>query len=501
MKKTITINLSGVIFHIDEDAYHLLGQYLDSLRHHFAPDEGMAEIMTDIETRIAEILQKKVVEGRQVITIDDIREIMKIMGQPREIDSNGEHPGGDQSEGREPRRFYRDPDERMIAGVCSGIAAWLRMDPVWVRLIFILTVFLGGSGILIYLILWIVMPEARTTTDRLRMRGEPVTIRNIEQSIREEWDEVRKRMGEAAGRTKEQFRGTQRNPSPVDNLLKALGEVFTFLGKTLVVFIGILMLLIGISLLLAVLALTFGWGGAMGEIDGNLIMSAPGMARFILGCNMDIAFLEMVVLAVLGLPVVMLLYNGIRLTFRVEKIRYFTLTLFNIWIVALIILAYLGFKSYNLVRLDHHSQQEVKLANPSTDTLYIAFHRDDSLTGLLDEETFILPSDARVVRKPDSLYSIIPFFRYEEVSDSLVGVSIDRYARGKSRNEARSRTEGIIYPVSVSGDTLFISPVYRIPKRDCWRGEKITVHLQVPDSTKIVPLGRTREIIPDWYWN
>ena len=189
MKKTVTINISGIIFHIDEDAFDRLSIYLGTIKSYFTNSEGRDEIIADIEARIAEMLQAKISESKQVITIQDIDEVISIMGEPEQIGAdNGAEPKQAKihSETKTHKRLFRDPDNKVLGGVCGGIGAYFNIDPIWIRVAFIAALFIFGSGPLLYIILWIIIPQATTSTERLEMRGEPINISNIEKSIHEE---------------------------------------------------------------------------------------------------------------------------------------------------------------------------------------------------------------------------------------------------------------------------------------------------------------------------
>ena len=194
MKITVSINIGGVAFHIDEDAYTELKLYLRSLDRHFAREESSAEIMADIESRIAELLKERISDYKQVVTLQDVLEVINILGTPEDIGE--EDTGRPQSRMSRPgyHRMYRDPDNRIIAGVCSGMGAYWRVDPWIVRAVFIIAALPGGLGILIYIVLWIVLPEARTTAQKIEMRGEPVNIHNIKDSVKNAFEDVKKNM-------------------------------------------------------------------------------------------------------------------------------------------------------------------------------------------------------------------------------------------------------------------------------------------------------------------
>jgi phage shock protein PspC (stress-responsive transcriptional regulator) len=191
MKLTININLGGYPFNVDEDAYERLRQYMKSLEKEFSGESSASEIMADIEGRIAELFKMRLNAYKQVITMKDVEEVMAILGSPEVISGNST---SDERPPRSQRRIYRDPDRRVFGGVCAGISAYLDWDPLIMRIIFSILIIAGGFGLGLYLILWIVLPEAKTTAQKLEMRGDPVTVENIKDSVKQEFETVKKKM-------------------------------------------------------------------------------------------------------------------------------------------------------------------------------------------------------------------------------------------------------------------------------------------------------------------
>ena len=192
MKLTVNINLGGYAFHVDEDAYERLQQYLKSLENEFSGETSSAEIIADIEGRVAELFRMRLSSYKQVINMKDVEEVMAILGSPEVI--SGSETADSESHTASSRRIYRDPEGRIFGGVCSGLAAYLNMDALIMRIIFVILALPGGFGVILYLVLWIVLPEARTTAQKLEMRGDPVNIENIKESVKREFDTVKKKM-------------------------------------------------------------------------------------------------------------------------------------------------------------------------------------------------------------------------------------------------------------------------------------------------------------------
>jgi phage shock protein PspC (stress-responsive transcriptional regulator) len=194
MKITVSINLGGYSFNIDEDAYAELKMYLRNLELHFAGEESASEILSDIETRMAELFRTKITSYKQVINIEDVRQAISVLGTPEDISDSDGPTGREKFASPGYHRMYRDPDNRVIGGVCSGMGAYWNIDPVIVRIIFIALSLAGGIGVMVYLILYIVLPEAKTTAQKIEMKGEPVNIHNIKEAVKKEFDSVRKNM-------------------------------------------------------------------------------------------------------------------------------------------------------------------------------------------------------------------------------------------------------------------------------------------------------------------
>ncbi len=188
MRKTVSITINGQLFHIEEHAFKKLDEYLDAIHSHFAAYEDKHEIVSDIEARIAEHFHEELSKSRNVIAEADVEKLIAEMGTVKDF----KQFEGDESASEEPstnrdasKRLYRDTENQMIAGVAAGIANYFAIDPTIIRLLFVATILFGGAGVLIYIVLWMVVPEAKTTTEKVEMHGVPLTIKRIEAAIKE----------------------------------------------------------------------------------------------------------------------------------------------------------------------------------------------------------------------------------------------------------------------------------------------------------------------------
>ena len=190
MNKTVSINLGGLVFHIDEDAFQKLSHYFDAIKRSLSNTKGQEEIINDIEMRVGELVVEKHKSDKQVISIKQVDEIISIMGQPEDYRIDDEEPKNTTSNFetlKRDKKLFRDKDEAVIGGVLAGLGHYFGIDKVFLRILFLVLFFVAGTGFLAYIILWIAMPEAQTTSEKLEMRGKPVTISNIEKKVREEF--------------------------------------------------------------------------------------------------------------------------------------------------------------------------------------------------------------------------------------------------------------------------------------------------------------------------
>ncbi|HEY1037113.1 MAG TPA: DUF2807 domain-containing protein [Candidatus Paceibacterota bacterium] len=177
MKKTISITIGNTPFHLEEDAYAALDRYLDSVRAYFTTDSDDQEILKDIESRIAE---RFIESGSKTITLSQVEEIIKDMGTVEQLaEANDEPAEMDQKKRKTVRTLFRDPDNAIVAGISSGLGHYFNIDPILFRVLFIALTLTSGIGIILYIILWIVVPEAQTASQKLSMRGNPINLNSM----------------------------------------------------------------------------------------------------------------------------------------------------------------------------------------------------------------------------------------------------------------------------------------------------------------------------------
>lgn len=498
MNKTVTINISRIIFHIEEDAYDALSKYLNTIKGFFRNTEGGTEIMADIEARIAELLQGKNSPSKQVIIMTDVQEVIETMGRPEEFadaddQQNANQSRQDFSQANEKikRRLFRDPDDKAIGGVCSGLASYFDIDTVWVRLAMFLLIFFGGLSLWVYIILWIVMPEARTTADKFAMRGEPANINNIFKSFKEEAEDVKTRMNKYGRDFREQGYGN----AVRNNVETGLRTVFSIIGRL----IGLILVLIGTVMLFfyvaSVMGITFADHSASFAHWRSVIFASPT----------DYALAVFSFIVLLGIPVVMIVYGGIKLLFRLRySNRWLNLSLGLLWSIALVIGIYVTavtFKQFGA----SSKIKEVTVVQNIGDTIVIKLNPDMTRWKELnfdnDEDVnhyFSRNVGGYVFGEREHELSILGYARlnivYSEHDSSELVIS--RVARGLNKREANVNANAIQYTYKQEGNVILLDKYFLVDEQTKFRGQKVNIILKLPEG-KIVKLDKSLEHVLD----
>ncbi|RZJ54563.1 MAG: PspC domain-containing protein, partial [Flavobacterium sp.] len=385
MNKTVSINLGGLFFHIDEDAYQKLNRYFDAIRRSLSPD-GKDEIMNDIESRIAELLSEKLKNDKQVVGFREVDEVMAVMGQPEDYrldeESTQQQSHTYYTPGYNPintKKFYRDGDRALVSGVCAGISHYFRIDPLWIRIIFVISLFASfGTSVFIYILLWILIPKAITTTEKLEMTGEPINISNIEKKVKEEIDTL-------TGRLKDidynKFGNTMGNGA--EQVGNAIGKVFMAIFKVLAKVIGAIItitaaLTLG-GMIIAFIVVLFSTG-----INDTPWFQFADMANY---TGVPMWVVALLTLFAVGIPFFFLFLLGLKIL--VDNMRSIgsvaKYSLIGIWIFAVAFTIYLGMRQATRVGYDGKTVQKEQLAalKPG-DTLKLKFRYNDYFVKTID---------------------------------------------------------------------------------------------------------------------
>lgn len=547
MNKTLSVNIGGIVFHIEEQAYEKLNRYLDSIRGQFTGSDGRDEIMQDIEARLGEMFQEMITPGKQVITESDVENVITTMGRPDQFAEgmeNGATAGEPvtREERRQYRRLYRDPDDRVIGGVCSGISHYLGMDPIWLRLIFAVALVAFGSGFLLYIILLIIMPKAKTTTEKLEMKGEKINLSNIRRSVEEEFGAVRSKLESPDTR------------SGIARFFDAIGELFIgairVIGKILAVFLVIIGVIILVAIAFPFLGLIGIGGVSVPFIITDLVMEPWQQTMAITS-----------VFLLVGIPVIMLIYKAIKALFNVKsEIRVLNYSALALWIIGLILalvtVAQVGreFRTREMARSEWPMEQvtaenemwrrdvydDLKAAygagfNKDQEEFEELLNKDEQfvkdvyadLKAAYGDDYTLSEEDFKKKINSNTLYLMVNdkhdhTFEWEirdhdsdnfpwsaamdadsvwigQVTLDIVRSTSDSFelsqtvqARGSNRKSAYENTKAISYSVRTEGNKIYFDPSFLLSKGNKYRGQKVKLVLKVPVG-KSVYLSREME--------
>ncbi len=479
MNRTVDINLANILFHIDEKAYNKLQRYLEAIKRSFTGTPGSDEILADIEARIAELFQEKLENERQVITIKEVDEVITIMGQPEDYmvdeDIFEDAPKMETPRGSRVKKLYRDMDNKYIGGVCSGLEHYLGFDALWIRLIFLFLAFFTGFGFIAYILLWILVPEAVTTSQKLDMKGEPVNISNIERKVKEGFEDVAERVKNVDyDKMGEQVKSSGRT------FFDALGDIIMFFFKVFGKFIGILLIIIGAATLIGLFIGLF----TVGILD---VIHIPGLDFYDMVNSTDapVWLVSLLAFFVVGIPFFFLLYLGLKILVNnlksIGNIAKFSLL--GLWLLSLIALAVLGIKQASAHAYTGSTQEDGQLfATRAPDTLLIKMRS----SSLYDFQENVGVNGMTVTHDSNGerlLFSDDIYFDIKKSEDSLASIKIRRDADGSSFEDARERAGNIAYSFSVDGNTLILDDYLTTPIANKVRDQEVRISLMVPEGT------------------
>lgn len=505
MNKTININLGGIFFHIDELAYQKLKRYLDAIRKSLSDDpQGRDEILNDIELRIGELLSERIVNERQVINESDIDEITKIMGKPEDYLVDEELFEDQQSyrPTSSSKKLFRDNEDKFLGGVCAGLAHYFGIDALWVRILWLILVFFFGTGILIYIILWILIPVAETTAEKLQMKGEPVNISNIERKIREEFQDVSSRVKDGVNSATERVKNPEFKKNVENRAKSGIQEIIDTLGKILIAIfnifgklIGALLIFIAAITLIALIFGAFSWGSIEMLGFGNDYVHYP---PFFFDSVIPTWLLLVFTFLAVGIPFFVLFMLGLRiLSNNVKSFSTTTkLSLLGVWIIALLGLGFAGInfatqKAYDGV----YNQTEDILLTP-TDTLKIKMVSDENLSNR-KELRRNYGYESVYDKDVQKLYSTRVYVDIKTTDKENAFVKIRKESEGNNRLTANKDAESIEYQFNLNDKNLLLNGYFLSNFKNKFKDQSVDITIYLPVNTIIYLDNSTRSFLND----
>lgn len=551
MKKNISINVSGIIFHIEEDGYDPLKNYLDSINRYFSTFEDSHEIIADIEGRIAEIFLNNLKDGKQVITYEDVKGLISTMGSikdfqeaeegglfntaPEITEEEQEEPVRDPSttrrlyrdtkrkllggvlsgmayyfnidalwtrlifillffgvsvlpsiagflfiayillwiivpgndalkEERKVKKMYRNPEGKVLGGVAGGVAAYFGTDVVLIRLLFVALIFAGGTGIILYVILWIILPMAKSITDKMEMKGQPVTLSNIESTIKKS---LSVREGEENLFVKILLFPFRLIATLFDFLSKIMGPFLHFFVDALRIVIGIILILIGI---LSIAALMVGVAVLLGIIAGGEIEMIYNIPLDVL--KQDLKLLPGITLLIaLTIPFMGLAILGFSVITRKFLISSrVAWSMFGVWLIALAVFS---------------ASVPAVVRQFSTFGQHIEKNEYD-----LSGKTMVLKS----ISHPGAGFSDINM-NIRSHDEAMVMVELNYQAVGSDRTEASDNARMLEYRYSQSDSIFVFHTGASFAEGAHYRSQELTINFLIPNGQKFVLEPGMRKLI------
>jgi len=487
MNKTVNINLAGIFFHIDEDAYLKLQRYLEAIKRSFTDSQGRDEIIADIEARISELFTERIKHDKQVIGIKEVDEVISIMGQPEDYlvdDEIFEDEPRSTYQSRpygSSKKLFRDTDNSYIGGVSSGLGHYLGIDALWVRLLWILlAIGSGGTFIFIYILFWILVPEALTTADKLTMTGEPVNISNIEKKIKDGFENVTQTVSDTV-KNIDVAKQSNKIKSSSKSFFDTLGEVIMFFLNIIAKFIGVILIIIGASTLIGLIIgfLTVGVADII-MVPGFDFIDAANAA------NTPVWLMSLLIFFAIGIPFFFVFYLGLKILINnlksIGNIAKFSLL--GIWILAIISLIVIGVKQASEHAFDANISEKVELNITANDTLKIKMYGNDSYkkhirrnTGFElvyneADEKIIFSSDVRLIVR--------------STKDSLASINIQKSAEGSSYKQAKERAKNINYNFNLRNNVLMLNSYLTTDFQNKFSDQEVEIILYLPEGTSLI---------------
>jgi len=483
MKKTIKIKIGGIVFHINDDAYSMLQQYLQSLEDYFKAKAEGKEVMEDIESRIAEIFQQKASAQKEVIDQEDVITMIEILGKAKDIIDEEDHQNSEskQTYSQTSKRLYRDPDNAVLGGVCGGLGSYFNIDPIWFRLIFLILLLVYGAG-LVYIILWIVLPKAETASQKLEMKGKNVTVQNIEKTIKEEYETVKGNLG----RIKE-TKSYARSREVFHDIFNSIGSVLLFILRAILVIIGVVFIIVGFVILISFL-------GALLFSNTLFFADMLDIPRFYLPHILPVfvshgnVFPVMIALLLtLMIPLIALIYGGIKMVFRLKvKDKAIGLTALIIWLIALAGLASIGiFEGVNYSERARITTTH-SLKNLNSDTLYLSTNNEPVFVNNIGFVRFEVDNEG-LYRDPETgiIYGK-PNLIIESSESGEVELEVLKRSRGRSSQQAWEHARELKYHWDTQDSLLLFNLYFELPEKQRWRAPYLNLTLKIPEGKIII---------------
>lgn len=499
MKKTIIINIGNSIIHIEEDAYEILTTYLNEIKYHFSQTADHFEIVTDIENRIAEMFAEILqAENKQVINMQDVNIVKAQMGNVKDFEQDDlEEEIPYAASYTTDKKLFRDMDSRIIAGVCSGIGHYINLDAKWIRVFFFLAIFIGGSGIIAYLILWVIMPKAISRLEKMEMRGEPVTLQGFKRNFDDEMLAVKENLKKANHQMQPLFKR-------LGNFIGEFVEfVSKFLGAAVKKVLKVIAGIVAVFGILFMLFILFVIVAFLGFWDADSYQYFPMNA-------INEAYQKPLMLAgfiIVFIPILALVLFAIRVAFSKRTLnRTASFALLIVWLGSIVFGVFLGAKISSEFKESAAFSQTTEIKKYPVYTLTLdqskSFTKEDSLNYKIDAEQY----KGRIILDNEENGPFVApkniRFKIEKSDTDKVTLLQNFTADGRTFEMALKNAQNIRYDFLQKDSLLSFSPFLQLLKKTKWRNQEVILTLKVPKNTRLIisgDLNRYLEGYNLWY--
>lgn len=498
MKKTVKIHISGYIFTIEEDAYDKLEDWLKKISTQFSDEEGGQEIIEDIEFRVAELLNDSAIGEEKIITLNEINKVITTMGMPEDFaEETRETTQTSQATEQKSKfdkkikkRLYRDYDNSLLGGVCGGLGAYFSIDPVIIRVLFVLAFFFGGFGPLVYIILWIITPAAKTSSQKLEMKGERVSVSNIERTIKEEFENVKKNIINQS--KSENYRHIS---NTVQNILNLIFAIIKVGFKVLLYFIAGVFIFTGFVVIISLFAFLF-FQSAPDFITGNQNISDINLALNIVPMQMSSFLAQFGLILLIGIPFASILYIGVKMIFKFKtNNKIIGLTATGLWVVGIILSLGTGLSIASNYKADSKQIKTFILKETQSDTLYLDIFNetdDDYISSEINAGNFSIYNSKNKVK----LFGE-PNFNIKKSDDNNIKLKINYYSRGKTKKQSSRNLGNIDYNWIQKDSLIQFSPYFTLKAPQKIFGQEIKMTLYLPEGKTVYIKDGMSDIIYD----
>jgi phage shock protein PspC (stress-responsive transcriptional regulator) len=478
MDKTININIAGILFQIDEDAYAILRDYLQAINIRFRHIAGGVETVADIESRVAEIFEsQKGTAG--IISVANVEAMIAIIGKPEDFDDNEAEPQT-QSYTYERKRMYRNTDDTIISGVCGGIGAYLNTDPVLFRILFVIFTVTFGAGVFIYLALWVALPPANTDSQKREMYGRSY------QSVISYKTNTGGTYAAGAPSYNKGYYNTSRTGNAINEIFRAIGRVLYITMRILLILFGVAFVLMGSLFILSfIMLLVFKYPASISSsnFDMNLIYFSDFL-KFVVNPVL-VPWITGLALVILIIPMIALIYWGVKMIFWFRaKDAIFSLVGLVLWVMLIAILAVILFnEGISFAETARTSSQKILSHTP--DTLYIK--AGNKAADLKFEKELNFREDGyniMISNESKELY-IRPYLKVYISENNDASIELRKRSSGRNEIDAMKKTEDLIYNYRISKDTLILDEYFTIPSGRKWAADNVGINLYLPAGSVI----------------